>query len=90
MSNETRSRTSRTPAGPPPAEVKLGVSTPVEVELPDNEKARGVIVEDFADSTVPAHTIEREWALPRRWGVALDDGRLVFVDGDHIKAAAQP
>ncbi|WP_368680675.1 hypothetical protein R1X32_10980 (plasmid) [Rhodococcus opacus] len=47
----------------------------------------GVVVEDFADEAGMAAEIGRRWAPVRRWAVALDDGRLVFADDDHLEAA---
>lgn len=49
--------------------------------------AAGVLVADYAASGVlDAAAAGREWALPRRWAVALDDGRLVFADDSDIEA----
>ncbi|MDV6263986.1 hypothetical protein [Rhodococcoides yunnanense] len=56
----------------------------VQLRAPD---AAGVLVEDFAvHGTLDAAAAGREWALPRRWAVALDDGRLVFADDIDIDA----
>lgn len=49
-------------------------------------KHDGTIVEDFGTSTA-GPDLGRSWAPQRRWGIALDDGRLVFRDTgelDHI------
>lgn len=43
------------------------------------DKFEGTIVEDFGTST-DAAGLGRTWASQKRWGVALDDGRLVFRD----------
>lgn len=45
----------------------------------------GVIVEDYSE-TVDAAGQEygRDWALTRRWAVALDDGSLVFRDDEDL------
>jgi hypothetical protein len=57
----------------------LTVGTRVLVRRTAGEAASGAIVEDYAelsDTAEPGH----EWAPVHRWGVALDDGRLVFAD----------
>ena len=46
----------------------------------------GVIVEHHAeviDSVTRSYG--RDWALPRRWAVLLDEGQLVFRDGDELE-----
>lgn len=48
-------------------------------------KESGVIKEDFGDQVAEASG--RTWALAHRYAVALDDGRLVFVDPEDIEAA---
>ncbi|WP_068280291.1 hypothetical protein [Aldersonia kunmingensis] len=47
------------------------------------DKFEGTIVEDFGSST-DAPGLGRTWAAQRQWGVALDDGRLVFRNTDEI------
>ncbi|KQU55269.1 hypothetical protein ASG84_22815 [Rhodococcus sp. Leaf278] len=42
----------------------------------------GAIVEDFGVQA--ADTTSREWAVARRWAVALDSGRLVFADNEDL------
>ncbi|MFI8567537.1 hypothetical protein ACIGGF_13360 [Rhodococcus sp. NPDC078407] len=42
----------------------------------------GSIVEDFGVQA--SDTTSREWAVARRWGVALDSGRLVFADNEDL------
>lgn len=39
----------------------------------------GTVVDDYA-GTLTGDTGGRTWAVPHRWAVALDDGRLVFRD----------
>ncbi len=46
----------------------------------DHERVTGRVVEDFADDVVSASELGRSWGIARRWAVALDSGRLVFVD----------
>lgn len=45
----------------------------------------GSIVEDFA-SELDSSEIGRDWGLAHRWGVALDNGCLVFRDSDDLEA----
>lgn len=40
----------------------------------------GTLVDDYANSLIPARALGRDWAAPHRWAVALDIGTLVFVD----------
>ena len=56
-------------------------------ELPRDQwpTESGVIKEDFGDQT--GSVTDRDWALAQRYAVALDDGRLVFVDADAIESA---
>ena len=51
--------------------------------LPENQSPRqsGVIIEDYSDllqDTAP--TYGRDWAIIRRYAIALDDGSLIFRD----------
>lgn len=46
----------------------------------------GVIIADHGDvvaSCGPSYG--RDWALPRRWAIALDDGSLVFRNDDELE-----
>jgi len=44
-----------------------------------------VIVVDHGDVVVGGgHAYGRDWALPRRWAIALDDGSLVFRNDDEL------
>lgn len=46
----------------------------------------GVIVEDHGEVIDSAtRPYGRDWALPRRWAVLLDEGQLVFRDGDELE-----
>ena len=63
---------------------RLGVGC--RVRTTDGSNTTGEIVEDFgslagAEVVVDAHLTARA----RRWAVALDDGRMVFVDDDDIE-----
>ncbi|WP_188542998.1 hypothetical protein [Rhodococcoides trifolii] len=42
----------------------------------------GKIVQDFAANL--DGSISREWAQAHRWGIALDNGCLVFRDNDDV------
>ncbi len=45
----------------------------------------GVIVVDHGDVIGGGgHAYGRDWALPRRWAIALDDGSLVFRNDDEL------
>lgn len=61
---------------------ELTVGTRVMVRLEnDKNQQSGVVVQDFASEAAQAGgQLGRDWAPVRRWGVALDDGRLVFSD----------
>ena len=65
-------------------ETRFGVGC--RVRIADGSNTTGEIVEDFgslagAEVVVDAHLTARA----RRWAVALDDGRMVFVDDDDIE-----
>ncbi len=47
-------------------------------------RTSGVIVADHGDVIGGGHAYGREWALPRRWAIALDDGSLVFRNDDEL------
>ena len=55
------------------------VGTRVRVRRATEAAPAGVIIEDYADLTRTGEPGHR-WAPVHRWAVALDDGRLVFVD----------
>ncbi len=45
-------------------------------------------MEDYGTSQqAVGEELGRNWAPIRRWAVALDDGRLVFVDDDDLEIA---
>jgi hypothetical protein len=45
----------------------------------------GTVVSDYGDEVAANAHLGRDWAPVRRWAVALDDGRLVFSDGDELE-----
>lgn len=45
----------------------------------------GAIVDDFGVQATDSTS--RDWAVAKRWAVALDSGRLVFVDTDDLTLA---
>ncbi|MGW5268091.1 hypothetical protein ACWEQ4_05525 [Rhodococcus sp. NPDC003994] len=49
-----------------------------ETDTP-SDAVLGTVVDDYA-GTLTGDTGGRTWAVPHRWAVALDDGRLVFRD----------
>jgi hypothetical protein len=65
---------------------RIGIGSRVIVREGDRRLA-GTVFEDFHDYTrsVSPSDYQRTWAHLRRWGVALDDGRLVFVDTDRLE-----
>ncbi|WP_374101132.1 hypothetical protein [Antrihabitans sp. YC2-6] len=49
-------------------------------------KAAGIIVDDFGDTAGHDNSYGRDWAITRRWAIALDDGPLVFRNDNEIEA----
>ena len=63
--------------------VKVRIRTPGTDENAEQDAHEtGAIVEDFGVQA--ADTTSREWAVARRWAVALDSGRLVFADNEDL------
>ncbi|AJW40214.1 hypothetical protein NY08_2186 [Rhodococcus sp. B7740] len=48
----------------------------------------GTLLEDYASFIVTDRRLDRDWAPPRRWAVALDSGRLAFADDAEIEPVA--
>ncbi|MFF0818341.1 hypothetical protein ACFYVR_24815 [Rhodococcus sp. NPDC003318] len=46
--------------------------------------ASGVIVDEFDVGAISARSYGRDWAHPRRWAIALDDGHLIFRDNEDL------
>jgi hypothetical protein len=67
------------------ARVKVRYSTDTKLPRDQRPKESGVVKEDFGDVSGVADV--RTWAVAHRYAVALDDGRLVFVDPDDIEPA---
>jgi len=44
-----------------------------------------VVIEDHSDVVADTGAVGRDWALPRRWAIALDDGSLVFRNDDELE-----
>lgn len=82
-SNRTRDR---------PDEPRFAVGTRVVCRMPLDASsstdaalyAAGVIVDDFGDVLVAHDSYGRDWAISKRWAVALDGGSLVFRDDDEL------
>jgi len=56
------------------------------VRTTDESKSTGRIVEDFGDLAGAEVILDADaTARSRRWAVALDDGRMVFVDDQDIE-----
>ncbi|MCC8929140.1 hypothetical protein C5142_17655 [Rhodococcus sp. BGS-1C] len=66
------------------APVKVRYSSDPELPRDQWPKESGVVKEDFGDQ---AAVTDRTWARAHRYAVALDDGRLVFVDPDDVEPA---
>ncbi|MDF3310447.1 hypothetical protein [Rhodococcus sp. T2V] len=64
------------------ADVVVGAR--VRVRRDADAPAPGVVIEDFADLSQSEGLLGRDWAPVHRWAVALDDGRLVFVDDGEL------
>lgn len=58
------------------------IGTRVRIELSDGDtNVEGTLVADYGDEIAAlGPDVGRRWARPQRYGVALDDGRLVFTD----------
>ncbi|WP_415972580.1 hypothetical protein [Rhodococcus sp. 077-4] len=68
-------------------QLTVGARVKVRIHTTDDEAAQdayesGAIVEDFGVQT--PDTTSRDWAVARRWAVALDSGRLVFADNEDL------
>ncbi len=51
----------------------------------DSSIEAGVIVDDFGDVLAPHDHYGRDWALSKRWAIALDSGSLVFRDDKDLE-----
>jgi hypothetical protein len=71
-----------------PVDQRISVGTVVRVYPGTAREVAGVIVEDFGDSAGQAVRIggHRIVDAARRWAVRLNNGSLVFVDGEDISA----
>jgi len=61
--------------------------------LPESQWPRqsGVIIEDYSDLLEDtAHTYGRDWAITRRYAIALDDGSLIFRDTNNLDPDPTP
>ncbi|OZC46716.1 hypothetical protein CH289_11305 [Rhodococcus sp. RS1C4] len=65
------------------AHVKVRYSSDSSLPRDQWPKESGVVKEDFGEQTA---SVDRTWARAHRYAVALDDGRLVFVDPEDIEA----
>ncbi|WP_089252181.1 hypothetical protein [Rhodococcoides kyotonense] len=45
----------------------------------------GTVVEDFGELPASEKSWGRDWALPRRWAIALDGGTLVFAAENELR-----
>lgn len=67
------------------AHVKVRYSTDADLPRDQWPKESGVVMDDFGEQAGDATS--RTWAVAHRWAVALDSGRLVFVDSDDMENA---
>lgn len=51
----------------------------------DQVHETGVIVDDFGEVLGPHDHYGRDWALTKRWAIALDTGSLVFRDDSELE-----
>lgn len=70
---------------PAHANAELAVARRVAVRLESGATVTGTIVDDFTDllhsaGEVNVRADEQRTVTARRWGIAADDGTLVFVD----------
>ncbi|MGU3438380.1 hypothetical protein ACNHUS_35895 [Actinomycetes bacterium M1A6_2h] len=74
--------------GAPPLAVGSRVRTKYSTDRTSDpstwEYESGKIVQDFAENL--DGSINRDWARAHRWGIALDNGCLVFRDNDDVTA----
>lgn len=47
----------------------------------------GVVIEDYEDMAIDRGSVGRDWAPVQRWAIALDDGRLIFVNDEDLTVA---
>ncbi|WP_345349116.1 hypothetical protein [Rhodococcus olei] len=41
-------------------------------------------MDEFDVGAISARSYGRDWAHPRRWAIALDDGHLIFRDNEDL------
>jgi len=70
-----------------PPKPTVGAKVVVRAGVAGDDACPGTIVEDFGPAQeAVGDELGRDWAPVRRWAVALDDGRLVFVDMDAFES----
>lgn len=67
------------------AHVKVRYSADADLPKQKWPKESGVVMDDFGEQSTDTTT--RTWAVAHRWAVALDSGRLVFVDSADMEIA---
>jgi hypothetical protein len=71
-------------SGPKDPNGAFGIGS--RVRTTDESHCRGEIVDDFGEMAGMEVVIAEGWtAKARRWAVALEDGRVVFLDDDGIE-----
>lgn len=72
-----------------PPKPTVGSNVVVRAGVAGDEALSGTIVEDFGPAQEAlGDELGRDWAPVRRWAIALDDGRLIFVDADALENVA--
>ncbi|SMG41482.1 hypothetical protein SAMN02745947_02865 [Rhodococcus rhodochrous J3] len=71
-----------------PPKPAVGSKVVVRAGVAGDKACPGTIVEDFGPAQeAVGDKLGRDWAPVRRWAVALDDGRLIFVDMDAFESS---
>ncbi|WP_016932038.1 MULTISPECIES: hypothetical protein [unclassified Rhodococcus (in: high G+C Gram-positive bacteria)] len=71
-----------------PPKPAVGAKVVVRAGVAGDDACRGTIVEDFGPAQeAVGDQLGRDWAPVRRWAVALEDGRLIFVDMDAFESS---
>lgn len=72
----------------PSPRLTVGAAVIVRAGAADQRSVPGRIVADYGrDQAAVGENLGRDWAPVRRWAVALDDGRLIFVDDADLEPA---
>lgn len=76
-------------ASHPSPKLSVGAAVMVSAGAAGDDAVPGRIVEDYGShQDIVGEDLGRSWAPVRRWAVALEDGRLVFVDDADLEAVS--